>query len=73
MSKRDNSLGQLRIALSNSLVKTFKQSYPWLDERSATALSSPLALDLANIARSIDATKLRVHEAAEAEFYQVFS
>ena len=68
MSKRDNSLGQLRIALSNSLVKTFKQSYPWLDERSATALSSPLALDLANIARSIDATKLRVHEAAEAEF-----
>lgn len=68
MMKRDNTLGQLRIAMSNSLVNAFKQHYPWLNEQSASVLARQLAVDFANIARSVDTIKLQVHEAAEKEF-----
>jgi len=66
--KRDNTLGQLRIALTNALINTFKTSYPWLNEASASVLSKQLALDFASIARKIDTAKLKVHEKAEKAF-----
>lgn len=66
--QRDNSLGQLRIALSNSLVNAFKEHYPWLNEQSASVLSKQLAVDFANIARNIDELRLLNHERTQKEF-----
>ena len=71
--KRDNTSGQLKIAMANTLVNAFRSNYPWLNENSARVISNQLASDFAAIARRIDIVKMQVHEQAEAEFINALS
>lgn len=72
-SKKDNSLGQLKITMANSLLNAMKGQYRWLDQNSAEILANQLASDFVNIARYIDFVNLAQHESSERQFIDALS